>query len=56
LALTRLAQSLLFALSPRDPATFVTAAILLAAAAVFGSFLPARRASRVEPMTALRCE
>ena len=55
-ALTRLAQSLLFGLSPRDPATFAAAAILLAAAAVFGSFLPARRASKVDPMTALRCE
>jgi predicted permease len=55
-ALTRLAQSLLFDLSPREPATFVAAAILLAAAAVFGSFLPARRASKVDPVTALRCE
>ena len=55
-ALTRLAQSLLFGLSPRDPATFVAAAILLAGAAVFGSFLPAWRASKVDPMSALRCE
>ena len=55
-ALTRLAQSLLFGLSPRDPATFVGAAIVLAAAALLAGFWPARRASKVDPITALRCE
>jgi ABC-type antimicrobial peptide transport system permease subunit len=56
LALARTAQSLLFGLSVHDPGTFAVAGAVLAVAAALGSFLPARRASRVDPMTALRCE
>jgi len=56
LALTRLMASLLFGISPTDPATFVLTALLLPAVAVLASFVPARRATRVDPMIALRAE
>jgi len=56
LALGRTAASLLFGLEPYDPATLVVAACLLAAVALLGSYLPARRASRFDPMAALRYE
>jgi putative ABC transport system permease protein len=55
-ALTRVMQSLLFGVSPTDPATFAAVAGVLAAAAVLASYLPARRAARVDPLTALRYE
>ena len=56
LALGRYSQSLLFELEGHDPATVVGAAVVLGAVAVFAGYLPARRASRVEPMHALRYE
>ncbi len=56
LAAVRTASSLLFGLQPNDPLTFVAAAALLATIALVASFLPARRASRVDPMVALRYE
>jgi predicted permease len=56
LALTRIARSLLFGLSSHDPGTFLAAAGILASALALGIFLPARRASMVDPMIALRCE
>jgi ABC-type antimicrobial peptide transport system permease subunit len=56
LATTRLITTLLYELSPNDPATIASAALLMAVAAAFAGYLPARRASRVDPMTALRCE
>ena len=56
LALARTARSLLFGLEPYDPATLVLAASLLAVVALLGSYLPARRASRFDPMAALRYE
>ena len=55
-ALTKAAASLLFGLSAHDPVTFLAAAGLLAIAAALGSYLPARRASRLDPMDALRCD
>jgi putative ABC transport system permease protein len=54
--LTRLMSSLLFGMAPTDPATFVGVALLLAAAALLACWIPARRASRVDPMVVLRAE
>jgi predicted permease len=54
LALTRLMRGLVFGVSPTDPATFVVVSLLLAAVAVLASWLPARRAARIEPTDALR--
>jgi predicted permease len=55
-ALTRVLGSLLFEVSPRDPATLVIVASVLAAVTLVASWLPARRATRVDPMVALRTE
>ena len=56
LAVSRSAESLLFGLKPQDPATLIAAAAVLAAVALAASFIPAFRASRVDPMSALRQE
>ena len=56
LTLTRLMESLLFEVSPTDFWTFAGVAALLIAVAVLACWIPARRASRVDPMTALRHE
>ncbi len=56
LAATKAAGSLLFGLKPRDPVTLVAAVIALAVVAALASFLPAFRASRLDPMVALRDE
>jgi ABC-type antimicrobial peptide transport system permease subunit len=54
--LRQVIAKLLFGISPADPATFVAAALLLIAFAAAASFVPARRASKVDPVVALRCE
>jgi putative ABC transport system permease protein len=56
LLLTRLMSSLLFEVSPRDPVTFGAVAGLLVLVALAACYVPARRATRVEPIVALRCE
>jgi predicted permease len=56
LALTRFLQSMLFDVKPSDPATFAAIAAVLAAVTLFACFIPARRATRVDPLIALRHE
>jgi predicted permease len=56
LGLTRLMRSLLFEVSPADPLTYAGASAALVLAATIGSYIPARRATRVDPMEALRAE
>jgi predicted permease len=53
-ALTRVMSSLLFGISPLDPLTYVVVSLLLVAAAAAASYIPARKASAVDPVTALR--
>ncbi len=55
-AASRSVGSMLFGLTPTDPATIVGAIVVLAAAAQLAAYLPARRASRVDPLVALRRE
>ncbi len=56
LGVGRLFTSVLFEVKPTDPLTFVAVALLLAAVAMLASYIPARRATKVDPMVALRYE
>ncbi len=56
LVLTRFLSSILWGVKPTDPAVFLLVPLVLAAVALLASFLPARRASRIDPAVALRTE
>jgi ABC-type antimicrobial peptide transport system permease subunit len=55
-ALTRVMESFLFDVSPTDAMTFVGVSLLLAAVSLLAAYLPARKATRLDPTIALRCE
>jgi ABC-type antimicrobial peptide transport system permease subunit len=56
LAVSRLVESFLFGLKPTDPAALTLSVVILALAVIVAGYVPARRASRIEPTTALRHE
>jgi ABC-type antimicrobial peptide transport system permease subunit len=56
LALSRLIAGMLYGIAPADPASFTAAAVTLIAAAVLAGYFPARHATKINPVDALRCE
>jgi ABC-type antimicrobial peptide transport system permease subunit len=56
LALTQLVREALFGIQPNDPVSFIAAGVLMVTVAAVAAWIPARRAARVDPMRALRCE
>jgi ABC-type antimicrobial peptide transport system permease subunit len=56
LALTRVMRGLLYGVAPSHPVAYVAGSLVLVAVALVASWIPARRAARVDPMVALRTE
>jgi len=55
-AVTRYVEGMLFGITPLDPTTFIAVSLLFAALATLAAYVPARRATNVDPLAALRCE
>ncbi len=53
---TRMVANFLYGVQPSDPLTFTVAVMLLAASGLLATYVPARRATKVDPIIALRCE